>query len=59
MLQPRHPGVHLLKISEWSLIKHVNKKNAGKPRVLVIDALLHLLASLAASSSAVAFCCYL
>ena len=35
--------------------KHVNKKNDGKPRVLVINALLHSLAALAATSSAVAF----
>ena len=28
--------------------KHVNKKNAGKPRVLAINALLHSLAALAA-----------
>ena len=27
--------------------KHVNKKNAGKPRVLVINALLHSLVALA------------
>ena len=39
--------------------KHVNKKCAGKPRFLVIDAFLHSLAVLAASSSAVAFYCYL
>ena len=40
----------------WMLAKHVNKKNAGKPRFFVINALLH---SLAASVSAVAFYCYL
>ena len=33
--------------------KHVNKKNAGKPRVLAINALLHSLAALAAIFSAV------
>ena len=33
--------------------KHVNKKNAGKPRVLAINALLHSLAALAATFSAV------
>ena len=38
--------------------KHVNKKNVGKPRVLVINALLHSLAALAATFSAVAFYCY-
>ena len=39
--------------------KHVNKKNAGKPRVLAINALLHSRAALAATFSAVAFYCYL
>ena len=34
--------------------KHVNKKNAGKPRVLAINALLHSLAALASNFSAVA-----
>ena len=34
--------------------KHVNKKNAGKPRVLAINALLHSLAALATIFSAVA-----
>ena len=34
--------------------KHVNKKNAGKRRVLAIDALLHSRAALAATFSAVA-----
>ena len=34
--------------------KHVNKKNAGKPRVLAINALLHSLAALASTFSAVA-----
>ena len=38
------------------LAKYVNKKNAGKPRFLVTDALLHTLAAFAATSSAVAFC---
>ena len=38
--------------------KHVNKKNAGKPRVLAISALLHSLAAVTASFSAVAFYCY-
>ena len=32
--------------------KHVNKKNAGKPRVLAINALLHSLGALAATFSA-------
>ena len=34
--------------------KHINKKNAGKPRVLAINALLHSLAALASNFSAVA-----
>ena len=32
--------------------KHVNKKNAGKPRVLAINALLHSFAAVAATFSA-------
>jgi len=39
--------------------KHVNKKNAGKPGVLAINALLHSLAALVATFRAVAFYCYL
>ena len=39
--------------------KHVNMKNAGKPRVLAINALLHSLAVVATTFSAVAFYCYL
>ena len=39
--------------------KHVDKKFAGKPRVLAINALLHSLAPLAAAFSAAAFYCYL
>ena len=39
--------------------KHVNKKNAGKPRALAISALLLSLAALTTSFSAVAFYCYL
>ena len=34
---------------------HVNQKNAGKPRVLAINALLHPLAIVAATFSDVAF----
>ena len=56
---PRQPGVHLLKIIEWSLYKPANKKNAGKPLVLAINALLNSLAALAATFRAVAFYCYL
>ena len=37
--------------------KHINKKNAGKPRVLAINALLHSLTALASTFSAVAFYC--
>ena len=39
--------------------KHVNKKYAGKPRVLAINALLHSLAALAATLSAAAFYSFL
>ena len=39
--------------------KHVNKKFAGKPRVLAINTLLQSLAVLAATFSAVAFYYYL
>ena len=39
--------------------KHVNKKNAGKPRVLAINVLLHSLAALAATFGAVLFSRYL
>ena len=39
--------------------KHVNKKNAGKPRVLVINALPHSLAALAETFSDVALYYYL
>ena len=35
--------------------EHINKKNAGKPRVLAINALLHSLAALAAIFSAAVF----
>ena len=38
--------------------KHVNKKNATKPRVLAINALLHSLAAVAETVSAVAFYFY-
>ena len=53
ILQPHYPGVHFLKNIEWSL------SMAGKPRVLAINALLHSLAALTATFSAVAFYCYL
>ena len=39
----------------WMIGEHINKKNAGKPRVLAINALLHSLAALAAIFSAAAF----
>ena len=39
--------------------KLVNKKTVGKPGVLAINALLHSLAALAATFSAVAFYRYL
>ena len=54
---PTIPGA--LSQDYWVVAKHVNKKNAGKPRVLAINALLHSLAALAATFSAVAFYCYL
>ena len=41
----------------WMAAKHVDKKNAGKPRFLVINAILNSLAALAATFSAVDFCC--
>ena len=43
----------------WMVAKHVNKKYAGKPRVLAINALLHSLAALAATLSAAAFYSFL
>ena len=36
------------------VVKHVDKKNACKPRVLAINALLHSLFALAATFSAMA-----
>ena len=45
---------------DYSMVaKHVNKKYAGKPRVLAINALQHSLVALAATFSAVAFYCFL
>ena len=35
----------------WTVAKHVNRKNAGKPRVLAINVLLYSLAALAATFS--------
>ena len=58
ILQPRHPVLPFLKIIEL-VPKHVNNKNTGKPRVLAINALLHSLAALAATFSAVDLYCYL
>ena len=58
ILQPRYLGVHFLNIIEL-VAKHVNDKNTGKPRVLAINALLHLLAALAATFNAMALYCYL
>ena len=55
-MQSYNPAIRgALSQDYWMVAKHVNKKNAGKPRFLVIDALLHSLAALAASSCAVAF----
>ena len=56
ILQPRLPGVHSLKIIEWSLSTSTKKK-AGKPRVLAINALLHSLVALAETFSAMASYC--
>ena len=58
MLQPRHPGVHFLRIIEWSLSTET-RKNVSKPRVLAINALLHSVAALAETFSGVALYCYL
>ena len=58
MLQPRHPGVHFLRIIEWSLSTQT-RKNVSKPRVLAINALLHSVAALAETFSGVALYCYL
>ena len=38
----------------WMVAEYVNKKNAGKPRALAINARLHSLVALAATFSAVA-----
>ena len=43
----------------WIVAKYVNKKSAGKPRAMAINARLHSLAAFAATFSAVAFYCYL
>ena len=43
----------------WMVAKHANKKNAGKPRVLAINAILHSLAALAETFSDVALYCQL
>ena len=47
---PAIPGV--LSQDHWMVAKHVNKNNAGKLRVLVINALLQSLAARAATFSA-------
>ena len=44
---------------DWMVAKHVNKKNAGKPRVLVVNTPLHSHTAFAATFSAVAFFCCL
>ena len=44
---------------DYWMAKNVNKKKAGKLRFLVINAILHSLAALAATFSAVALYCYL
>ena len=52
---PAIPGCTFSRLLNGLL--HVNKKNAGKPRVLTINALLHSLVALAATFSAMAFYC--
>ena len=52
---PAIPGA--LSQNYWVVAKHANKKNADKPRVLAINALLHSLVAYAETFSAVAFYC--
>ena len=49
------PSRSALSQDYWMVAKHVNKNNAGKPRVLAIKALLHSFVALAATFSAMAF----
>ena len=53
---PAIPGCTFSRLLNGRLL-HVNKKNAGKPRVLTINVLLHSPVALAATFSAMAFCC--
>ena len=53
------PSQDALSQDYWMVAKHVNKKNAGKPCVLAIIALLQSLAALAETFSDVALYCYL
>ena len=43
----------------WMVATHVNMKNAGKPRVLAINALQHSVAAFVAAFRAGAVFCYL
>ena len=54
-MQYYNPAIPGCTISYGLVAKHVNKKNAGKTSVLAIDALLHSLAALTATFSALAF----
>ena len=59
-MQSNNPAISGCTFSRyWMVAKHVNKKNAAKPRVLAINALLHSLGAVAATFSFVAFYCYL
>ena len=55
---PPHPGCTISRLLNGRYISHVKKKNAGKLLVLAINALLNLLAALAATFGAVAFYCF-
>ena len=58
-MQYYNPAVLGCTFSRLLVAKHVNKKYAGKPRVLEINTLLHSLAALDANFSAVDFHCYI
>ena len=58
-MQYYNPAIPGCTISYGMVAKHVNKKNAGKTSVLAINALLHSLAALTATFSALAFYCNL
>ena len=58
-MQYYNPAIPGCTFSRLFVAKHVNKKYAGKPRVLEIHTLLHSLAAIAANFSAVDFHCYI